>query len=159
MKKILFLLSCQSTILLSNPYTYLDDLYDDGIYEPAGMFEKAFKWFFWIALIAYTIYSKRRDIIERRERKEREAKREKFYTMIENLRNENQELGEIFERSVAFISFAGNTLTWKSTATAEEKRILTSEWATIHRHIKSVFGDNVRLVNISGIPPIVNTIS
>ena len=153
MKKILFLLSCHATILLSNPYTYLDDLYDDGIYEPPGMFEKVFNLLFWIGIIVYFIYSIIRDKREEKRQKEREAKREKFQTLIKNLYDENQEVAAIFERSVAFVSFAGNTLLWNSSATREDKKILISEWKMINRHIKSVFGDDVRIVNIGGKPP------
>lgn len=79
------------------------------------------------------------------------------FTRLQNsISDRSFELGECFSKSIKFISFEDNTLTWESCASDECKAILTHGYGIIRQLAREIYGV---MINIKHIPCTKPTIS
>ena len=74
--------------------------------------------------------------------------KDKFNYLIQKIYDRNYELGSSFERNITFYSHGNNTLTWNSTASGEDKKILITHWGIINMFVKDIFGYETKIINI-----------
>jgi DNA polymerase-3 subunit gamma/tau len=72
-----------------------------------------------------------------------------FKSLVDKIYDRNYELGECFEASITYSSFEKNRLTWKSTASGENKTLLKNNWGLIRMFVQEVFGYETKIKNIS----------
>ncbi|PAF53318.1 DNA polymerase III subunit gamma/tau [Helicobacter sp. 13S00482-2] len=63
-----------------------------------------------------------------------------FGKLIAKIYDRSQQLGEIFEKNIEFISFEENVLNWKSSAQGEDKEILRQNYVHIKNIVQEIFG-------------------
>ncbi len=92
---------------------------------------------------------------EIKKEKKIDVNREKFKQLIKNLYNSNPKLGESFEKSIKYISYRNNILTWESEARGEDRTLLRYNWGRVRMYAQELFGVDVKIKNISKIvePP------
>jgi DNA polymerase-3 subunit gamma/tau len=71
-----------------------------------------------------------------------------FKKLKEKLYDRDFDLGECFEKNISFNKYTDNTLSWNSTAEAQDRQHLISHWSLINRFVKNIFGDKTKIVNI-----------
>ena len=71
-----------------------------------------------------------------------------FKKLKEKLYDRDFDLGECFEKNISFNKYTDNTLSWNSTAEAQDRQQLISHWSLINRFVKNIFGDKTKIVNI-----------
>ncbi|QFR43712.1 DNA polymerase III subunit gamma/tau [Sulfurimonas xiamenensis] len=76
---------------------------------------------------------------------EENSYKELFAKLILKIKDRNFELGECFEKSISFISFENNTLTWESCADETCKKILTHGYSVIKQLVREVFGFETKI--------------
>ncbi len=86
---------------------------------------------------------------EIKKEKKIDVNREKFKQVIKNIYNSNDKLGECFERNIKYISYDNNILTWKSTATGEDRTLLKLNWGRVRMYIQELFGVDVKIKNVN----------
>lgn len=72
---------------------------------------------------------------------------EKFKKVVEKIYERDYELGEIFSKNIAFVSFENNILTWESSAKNEAKDKLRMYYKIILEITKEVFGNSIEICN------------
>lgn len=72
----------------------------------------------------------------------------KFENLIKKIYDRSVELGECFEKSIKFISFENDTLTWQSNPQTQHKATLIKHYAIIKQLACEVFGSNTNIVAI-----------
>ena len=77
-----------------------------------------------------------------------------FLELISKIKDRSYELGEIFERAIAFISYEENTLTWESCVNDEEKKALTHGYAAIKQLVREVYGFGTKIKSMACSKPI-----
>ena len=70
---------------------------------------------------------------------------EMFKELIAKLKDRNPQLGDCFEKSIYFISFENETLTWESCADDECKRILTHGYSVVKQFVREIFGFETKI--------------
>jgi len=68
-----------------------------------------------------------------------------FDKLILKIKDRNFELGECFVKSISFISYDGETLTWESCANEECKKILTHGYGVIKQLVREIFGFGTKI--------------
>jgi DNA polymerase-3 subunit gamma/tau len=68
-----------------------------------------------------------------------------FTQLVSKIKDRNSELGECFERSISFISYENEMLTWESCANDECKKILTHGYGVIKQLVREVFGFETKI--------------
>ena len=68
-----------------------------------------------------------------------------FDELISNIRDRNFELGECFEKSISFVSYEDNVLTWESCANEKCKKSLTHGYSAIKQLVREVFGFETKI--------------
>lgn len=68
-----------------------------------------------------------------------------FEELIAKLKDRSPELGECFEKSIYFISFENNTLTWESCANGDCKRVLTHGYSVVKQFVREIFGFETKI--------------
>jgi DNA polymerase-3 subunit gamma/tau len=68
-----------------------------------------------------------------------------FTQLVSKIKDRNYELGECFERSISFISYENEMLTWESCANDECKKILTHGYGVIKQLVREVFGFETKI--------------
>ena len=86
---------------------------------------------------------------EIKKEKKIDVNREKFKQVIKNIYNNNDKLGECFEKNIKYISYNNNILTWESTATGEDRTLLRLKWGIVKMYLQEVFGVDVSIKNIA----------
>lgn len=71
-----------------------------------------------------------------------------FQKLIIRIYDRNQELGEIFEKNVEFISFDNGVLSWKSYAEGMEKTTLMHNYPHIKMMVQELFGISTKISSI-----------
>ena len=79
--------------------------------------------------------------------------KDRFKELINRIKAQNEKLGVVFEESIEFESFEDKTLTWKSKATAQNRKILRDGWGLIRMFVKELFGFDTKIVNIQAPTP------
>ena len=74
---------------------------------------------------------------------------QKFEELIAKIQDRNYELGECFEKSVFFISYADNTLTWESCANETCKQSLKHGYGAIKQLVREVYGFETKIKGLS----------
>lgn len=72
----------------------------------------------------------------------------RFEQLMAKLYDRNYELGECFEQSIVYKTFAEHLLTWESSAKAEQKTLLTNNWGLIRMMVQDIFGFETKIKNI-----------
>jgi DNA polymerase-3 subunit gamma/tau len=72
-----------------------------------------------------------------------------FQSLAEKIYDRNYDLGECFNTSITYSSFENNRLTWKSTASGENRTLLKNHWGLIRMFVQEVFGYETKIKNIS----------
>ena len=74
-----------------------------------------------------------------------------FEVLIKKIYERNYDIGKCFEEQIEFVSFNQNTLTWKSFADGECKKILGQYYSNIKHLVKETYGldTNIELLPIS----------
>lgn len=70
---------------------------------------------------------------------------EKFQELVARIQDRNIELGECFSKSISFISFENNILTWESCANDECKKVLTHGYAVIKQLVREVYSFETKI--------------
>lgn len=73
------------------------------------------------------------------------AKEMQFHQLVANIKDRNAELGLCFERSITFIDFADNMLSWESCADDECKKTLTNGYGVIKQLVRELFGFSTQI--------------
>lgn len=73
---------------------------------------------------------------------------EKFKQVVAKIYERDYDLGEIFSKNIAFVSFENNILTWESSANSDTKEKLKPYFKIIQEIINNIFG-NVQIHNKS----------
>ncbi len=68
-----------------------------------------------------------------------------FKKLQESIKDRNYELGKYFEKSIRFISYENEILTWESCADEEAKKNLKHGWGAISYLVKEVFGFSTKI--------------
>lgn len=68
-----------------------------------------------------------------------------FLQLVSKIKDRNYELGECFEKSISFISYDNEMLTWESCANDECKKILTHGYSVIKQLVREVFGFETKI--------------
>jgi DNA polymerase-3 subunit gamma/tau len=77
-----------------------------------------------------------------------------FEELIVKMYDRNYELGECFKHSIEYSSFNKNILTWESSASSEQKKLLRNNWGMIRMFAQEIFGFEIKIKNISKeLPP------
>ncbi len=68
-----------------------------------------------------------------------------FEDLVAKIKDRNSELGECFEKTISFISYEKNALTWESCADEECKKVLTHGYSAIKQLVREVFGFQTKI--------------
>jgi len=68
-----------------------------------------------------------------------------FSQLLLKIKDRNAQLGECFHKSISFISYENNTLTWESCANEECKKVLTHGYSVIKQLVREVFGFETKI--------------
>ena len=68
-----------------------------------------------------------------------------FEDLVAKIKDRNAPLGECFEKTIGFISYENNTLTWESCADEECKKVLTHGYSVIKQLVREVFGFETKI--------------
>ncbi|PAF43403.1 DNA polymerase III subunit gamma/tau [Helicobacter sp. 11S03491-1] len=68
-----------------------------------------------------------------------------FEVLIAKIYDRNKTLGEIFEKNVAFVSFADSILKWKSSAIGEDKAMLLQNFPYIKLMVQEIYGVSTKI--------------
>ncbi len=68
-----------------------------------------------------------------------------FKKLVDKIYDRNYELGECFNKNIAYYSFIDNTLTWDSTAIDSDKKMLISHWNIIKTFTQDIFGIDTKI--------------
>jgi len=68
-----------------------------------------------------------------------------FEELVSKIKDRNHELGECFIQNIEFISFEDDTLTWKSCANEDCKKLLKHGYAVIKQLTREIFGFNTKI--------------
>ena len=74
-----------------------------------------------------------------------EIKTDLFETLINKIKNRNYNLGEVFEKTVTFISYENNILTWESCSNDEEKKALKHGYGAIKQLVREIYGFETKI--------------
>lgn len=74
---------------------------------------------------------------------------ERFATLKAKIKDRNAEIGECFEKSISFVSYENNTLTWESCADEECKRSLKHGYAVIKQLVREVYGFETQIKGLA----------
>lgn len=72
-----------------------------------------------------------------------------FVELIEKIQDRSYELGECFKKSVFFISYDNNTLSWESCADEECKQALKHGYGAIKQLVREVYGFETKIKGLS----------
>ena len=72
-----------------------------------------------------------------------------FEELIERIYENNPKLGECFKHSIVYYSYKDNFLTWKSSASANERVLLKNNWGLIRLFVQDIFGLETKIKNIA----------
>lgn len=78
---------------------------------------------------------------------ESRAEVKNFTLLIQKIKDRNLEAGECFEKSITFISYENEQLTWLSCADEECKKILTHAYSVIKQLAREIFGFKTKIVH------------
>jgi len=73
------------------------------------------------------------------------AKSTLFDELAIKIRDRNYPLGDAFDRSISFISYENNNLTWESCANDNDKKVLTHGYSAIKQLVREIFGFNTKI--------------
>ena len=68
-----------------------------------------------------------------------------FVDLIIKIKDRNAQLGECFEKTISFVSYNDNTLTWESCADEDCKKVLTHGYSAIKQLVREVFGFETKI--------------
>lgn len=68
-----------------------------------------------------------------------------YQQLVLRVKDRNFELGECFDKSISFISYENDTLTWESCANKECKKVLTHGYSAIKQIVREVFGFSTKI--------------
>ena len=68
-----------------------------------------------------------------------------FENLVAKIKDRNSELGECFEKTISFISYENNALTWESCADEDCKKVLTHGYSAIKQLVREVFGFETKI--------------
>lgn len=68
-----------------------------------------------------------------------------FEDLVAKIKDRSFELGECFEKSISFISYESDTLTWESCADEDCKKSLTHGYSAIKQLVREVFGFGTKI--------------
>jgi len=68
-----------------------------------------------------------------------------FDNLVAKIKDRNAELGECFEKTISFVSYENNALTWESCADEECKKALTHGYSAIKQLVREVFGFETKI--------------
>jgi len=68
-----------------------------------------------------------------------------FNELKQSIKDRNAQLGTCFEKSVSFISYIDETLTWESCADEECKKVLTHGFSVIKQLVRETFGFETKI--------------
>ncbi|MCF6330241.1 MAG: DNA polymerase III subunit gamma/tau [Sulfurimonas sp.] len=68
-----------------------------------------------------------------------------FNSLIKNIKDRNAQLGECFSKSVSYISYENEVLTWESSTDQECKQILKHGYPAIKQLVRELFGFNTKI--------------
>ena len=68
-----------------------------------------------------------------------------FNELIANIKDRGAELGRCFEKSISFVSYEGDVLTWESCANEECKKTLTHGYSAIKQLVRETFGFETKI--------------
>ena len=71
---------------------------------------------------------------------------QQFDDLVSRISDRNSELGECFIKSITFISFADNVLTWESCADEECKKTLKHGYGVIKQLVREVFSFETKII-------------
>ena len=71
-----------------------------------------------------------------------------FNMLVVNIKDRNAKLGECFSKSVSFISYENEVLTWESCTTEECKQALKHGYPAIKQLVRELFGFNTKIKNV-----------
>ncbi|MCD4667932.1 MAG: DNA polymerase III subunit gamma/tau [Sulfurimonas sp.] len=72
-----------------------------------------------------------------------------FQNLISKIKDRSYELGEIFEKTITFISYENNLLTWESCADSDGKKALKHGYSAIKQLVREIYGFETK---IKGLP-------
>ncbi len=70
-----------------------------------------------------------------------------FKELVKKLYDRDYDLGECFERTIEFESFANGHLVWKSSAEGKDKKMLINHWSLIRTFVEEIFGVGTKIEN------------
>ena len=68
-----------------------------------------------------------------------------FENLVTKIKDRNINLGECFEKTISFVSYDNNILTWESCADEECKKVLTHGYSAIKQLVREVFGFETKI--------------
>jgi len=68
-----------------------------------------------------------------------------FENLVAKIKDRNINLGECFEKTISFVSYDNNILTWESCADEECKKVLTHGYSAIKQLVREVFGFETKI--------------
>ena len=68
-----------------------------------------------------------------------------FNILVDNVKDRNAELGECFKKSISFISYENETLTWESCTSEDCKQSLKHGYPAIKQLVRELFGFNTKI--------------
>ena len=68
-----------------------------------------------------------------------------FNTLVRNIKDRNAQLGECFSKSISFISYKNDILTWESCAKEDCKQTLKHGYPVIKQLVRELFGFNTKI--------------
>ncbi len=77
----------------------------------------------------------------------------KFKALIQKIYDRDYDLGLFFESNIIYKDFQDHTLTWHSTATGTDKKMLTNHWSIIKMFVQEIFGFETKIINIPSTKP------
>ena len=73
----------------------------------------------------------------------------KFQLLIEKITDRNYELGECFTKSISFVSYEDNVLTWESCADGKCKKALTHGYSVVKQLVREIFSFETKIKGIA----------
>jgi len=73
----------------------------------------------------------------------------KFQLLIEKITDRNYELGECFTKSISFVSYEDNILTWESCANEKCKKSLTHGYSVVKQLVREIFSFQTKIKGIA----------
>jgi DNA polymerase-3 subunit gamma/tau len=68
-----------------------------------------------------------------------------FEKLVKKIYDRNFEIGECFDKSITFISYQNEVLTWQSNATKDCKKTLRDNWGIIRLFVQEVYGIETKI--------------